>query len=219
MKWLNRLNYKYGRYGIPNLMMYLSGAMLFVYAVDLLIPAIGLSSWLYLDMHLVAQGQVWRLISFIIYPPASNPLFVAFSLYFYVWVGRSLEQYWGTFRFNVFYLFGVIGTIIGALFTGFAVNNYLNLSLFFAFAMLYPNVELRLFFILPVKVKWLALIDLIYFVYGLLAYPVYMKVSIIVSMLNILLFFGPDWFTRIKQKLSYQKTRRNFKRNYRNNNR
>ena len=134
MNWLNRLNRKFGRYAIRNLMYILSGAILAVYMADWLIPNLNLQSYLYLDMDLVARGEVWRLITFIFMPPASSPLWILFNLYFYCLIGNALENQWGSFKFNLFYLCGMLGAILSALFTGYATNSFLNLSLFFAFA-------------------------------------------------------------------------------------
>ena len=215
MKWLNRLERKCGRYAIPHLMYLISGVMLAVYLIDLFLPGTPLQSLLTLHMDQVAHGQVWRLITFIFLPPASSPLWILFSLYFYCLLGNALESEWGSFRFNVFYLCGMVGTVLAALITGHAVNDYLNLSLFLAFAALYPNFELMLFFFIPIKVKYLAIIDLVFyagnFVFGTWA----SRAAIVMSLLNVLLFFGGDFLRGVKQQAGYWKTRRNFRKNYR----
>ena len=213
MNWLNKLERKCGRIGIPYLMYILSALMLAVFLVELVRPDLRISSYLYLDMGLVAQGQVWRLLSFLILPPSSSPIWILFSLYFYCLIGTLLEREWGTFKFTFFYLVGVLGTILGALFTGTATNSFLNLSLFLAFAAVYPDFQVMLFFLIPIKVKYLAILDAVYFVVVLIVGTWPLRVSILMSLLNVLLFFGGDFFRTVRQQIKYSKTRRQFRKN------
>lgn len=215
MKWLNNLERKARRFAIPRLMIGLSAIMLGVFLADWLLPELRLSSWLYLDMGLVAQGQIWRLITFIFLPPPTSILWILFNLYFYCLIGTALERQWGSFKFNIYYLTGMVFTIIGALFTGFASNFYLNLSLFLAFAMIFPNFEVLIFFLIPVKVKYLAIIDAAFLLYQLIVVNWDGRVAIIMSLLNVALFFGGDFIRNIREQAGYWKTRRNFRKNYR----
>lgn len=215
MKWLNNLERKAGRFAIPQLMIGLSAIMLGVFLADWLLPALGLSGWLYLDMGLVAQGQIWRLITFIFLPPATSPFWILFNLYFYCLIGTALEREWGAFRFNVFYLAGMVFAVIGALFTGYATNMYLNLSLFLAFAMIFPNFEVLVFFFIPVKVKYLAMIDVAFLLLQFIVTGWAGKVAVLMSLLNIALFFGGDFLRNLREQAGYWKTRRNFRKNYR----
>ena len=137
MKLLDRWSYKYGRYAIENLMIYIVIGMAIVFASDfLLLPQIGvsLSSLLAFDRAAILSGQIWRIVTFIFIPPDSSMLFILFSLYFYWLTGGGLESAWGAFKFNIYYLVGILGTIIAGMLTGYATNYYLNMSLFFAFA-------------------------------------------------------------------------------------
>lgn len=211
MNWLNRLNRKFGRYAIRNLMYILSGAILAVYMADWLIPNLNLQSYLYLDMDLVARGEVWRLITFIFMPPASSPLWILFNLYFYCLIGNALENQWGSFKFNLFYLCGMLGAILSALFTGYATNSFLNLSLFFAFAAIYPDFQLLVFFFIPVKIKYLAIIDAIYYVVMLVMGTWSTRIAILMSLINVILFFGGEFLKHLKSESGYWKTRRNFR--------
>ena len=211
MKWLDRLDRKIGRFAIPHVMYLLSGIMLAVYLAGFLFPDWNLEALLYLDRELVAQGEAWRLITFIFLPPSTSPIWILFSLYFYCLIGNSLESQWGSFKFNVFYLVGILGTILAAFITGSATNAFLNLSLFLAFAALYPNFEVLIFFILPIKVKSLALLDIIFFIFQLISGTWAVRAAIIASLLNVLLFFGWDFFKNIKHQSGYWKTRRNFR--------
>ena len=139
---MNQANRRFGRYAIRNLMTIIVGGMGIVFLVDWVMgPRLGitLSSYLYFDRALILQGEVWRVLTFVFLPPDSSLLFILFALYFYWMIGNSLENEWGSFRFMVYYLCGVLGTILSGFLTGYAVNDYLNLSLFLAFALLYPD--------------------------------------------------------------------------------
>lgn len=215
MKGLDQWARKLQRYAIPHLMYGLSAIMMAVFLADIFFPAAGVSGYLALDMSLVAQGQVWRLLTFLFLPPSSSPFWILFNLYFYCLMGNSLENQWGDFRFNLFYFSGALGTIIAALLTGFGTNFYLNLSLFLAFAMIYPDFEVMVFFLLPVKVKYLALIDLAFFIFALITGTWIERAAILFSLLNVLLFFGGGFFKHIREQAGYWKTRRNFRKTFR----
>lgn len=211
MKWLNKLERKFGRYAIPNLMYYIIGITLAVFVVQYVL---NISSYHYLAFipDLIMKGQVWRIITFIFIPPASSIITIAFVMYFYYMMGMTLENEWGTFKFNIYYLFGMIGTIIAAFLTGSGTSVYLNLSLFLAFAYLFPDIEILLFFILPVKVKWIAYLDWAYFILSLIFGTMSTRVATIASLINFFIFFGDDFINYIKNQRKYGATRRNFKR-------
>lgn len=209
MKWLDTVERKIRRFAIPHLMNYIVFGMALIFVADMM--GLGFSSKLSLSMPRVAQGQVWRLLTFIFLPPSSSPLWVIFSLYFYWMIGSALENQWGAARFNLFYLVGVIGNILAAVITGYAVNTYLNLSLFFAFAATWPDYQILVFFILPVKMKWLALLNAALFLWQLIVGSWSTRAAIIFSLLNVMLFLGGDLFSRIRQDSHYWKTRYNFR--------
>lgn len=216
-KLLDRLSYKYGRLGIPNLMLYIVIAMAGVFVVELFVPEMPLSLYLYFNRDMILAGQWWRIITWIFIPNNSSIFFIIFSLYFYYLIGCGLEQQWGTFKFNVYYFMGVILTIVGGFITGFTSNTYLYYSMFFAFAALYPNFEVRLMFILPLKIKWLALIDLVFFIIMLILNIIigaWSEVAaIIISMLNLVLFFYNDFGKFVKNQIYYAKHRQKYKNN------
>ena len=195
---LYRLEYKLGRFAVPNLMLLIIGGMGIVYIADLCLASTGLSlsSWIWFDRSAVLSGQVWRVFTFIFLPTGSNILFTALALYFYFILGRALEQEWGAFRFNLFYLTGFIGSLAAGFLTGFATNGYLNMSLFLAFALLFPDYEFLIFFILPVKAKYLALIDAILYVLSFLFGDWSIRAAILFSFANLALFFWRDlvWY-------------------------
>lgn len=208
MNWLNKLERKFGRYAIPNLMYYI----IILYGVGFVLELVNPSfyyQYLSLNAAAILRGEVWRIITFVIQPPSSSAIFMVFALYLYYMIGRELENAWGAFRFNVYFFAGVLFHVLAAFVAYFVTGLslpigtwYLNLSLFFAFAALYPNVQFLLFFIIPVKVKWLAWLDGLYFVYtiiqaflpaysGSIAGFVYQAnaIAAAVSLLNFIIFF------------------------------
>ena len=194
-------------------MLYLVIAMAGVYIVELFVPDMPLSLYLYFDRSLIFAGQWWRVITWILIPPSSSIIFIIFSLYFYYLIGLGLERSWGSFKFNLYYLVGIIATIIGGFITGTTDNTFLNYSLFFAFAILYPDFQVMLFFFIPIKIKWLALADLLFFIISLIFSPMYIRVAIIASMLNFILFFYEDFGKFIKNQIYYFKHRNKYKNN------
>ena len=215
MNWLDKVERKMRWFAVPNLMMLLSGLMLAVFLLEIALPEEAVSQYLWLDWNAVRAGQIWRVLSFLILPPAASPFFLLFSLYFFCLMGNGLESQWGTSKFTLFYTVGALGTIIGSLFTGFATNQYLNLSLFLAFAAIYPNYTVMVFFLLPVKVKYLALLDVLLYLYLFFQIGWPERVALLLSLANVLLFFSPDIFRHIRDYFAYRKTRQNFRRNMR----
>ena len=212
-KLLNKLEYKFGKIRIPNLMLYIVIAIGAAYIVDLLVPNISLSYYMYFDRELILAGQWWRVITWVFMYNNTNIFFLLISLYFYYFIGTGLEHRWGSFKFNVYYLFGMLFTVAGGFISGFTTNVWLNYSLFFAFAALYPDMQVRLFFFIPIKIKWLALLDLVYFVIFLVIGTMYDRIAILVSMLNFFLFFYEDFYKMIKNQIYYFKHRNKYKNN------
>lgn len=164
-KQVERFCYRHPRFGIPKLMLWLSIATAAVYLISLMDRSGVFQTLLFFYPSRILRGEVWRLISWIILP-SSGSLWLLISLYFYYFIGSTLEKVWGAGRFTVFYLLGVFLHIV----LGFAVYfisgitlllhpYYLNMSMFFAFAVLFPEQRVLLFFVIPIKVKWLAVAD------------------------------------------------------------
>ena len=214
-RFLDRISYKFRRICIPNLMLYIVIAMAGVFVVELFVPTMPLRWYLYFDRDLIFAGEWWRVITWIFIPTNTSIVWIIFSLYFYYLIGSGLEQRWGSFKFNLYYLIGIIATIIGGFIIGATDNTYLNLSLFFAFAVLYPDFQVMLFFFIPIKIKWLALVDLVFFIISLIIMPLYYKVAIIASLLNFILFFYEDFGKFIKNQIYYFKHRNKYKNNWR----
>lgn len=230
MNWLSKLERKFGRYAIPNLMYYIIILYGAGYVLQLINPTF-YSQFLSLDAAAILNGQVWRIVTFIIQPPSSGLLYVLIALYLYYMIGKQLEMAWGAFRFNLYFFTGVLFHVIAALLvymiTGISMpltTGYLNLSLFFAFAALYPDVQFLLFFIIPVKVKWLAWLDGAYFLWAIIQafLPAYggsvfgiaykaNAIAAVVSILNFVIFFlgsrnmKPYSPKQVKRKKEFQK--------------
>ena len=209
-QWIDRIAARMKRLAIPSLMKYLVICMGAVFVLDLVFAG-QLSSLLFFSRDAIFGGQIWRLVTFIFLPISSSPLFVVFVLYFYYMIGEALEHEWGVARFNLFYLTGLIGTIIAGFISGFATNHYLNLSLFFAYAILYPETELRLFFVLPVKIKWLAWLNAAYFAYQLIVASWSFRLALLVSIANLILFFQGD----VRRRIANERRRREWQKHFR----
>jgi len=179
--------------GIPNLMLYISLGAGLVYLFTQFSGNYLLYDFLYFDRELILQGQVWRLISYPLTYGTNNLLLTAITLFCYYSIGRAMENLWGTLRFNLFYLSGVVMMdIYCMIFGGYADVYYLNLSLFLSYATMFPNAHFLLFFIIPVKAWIFALLDLVLVVFGLIAYPFPNNLFSVISLANYFLFFGKD---------------------------
>ena len=208
--WLNRFCYKHPRFGIPNLMNYIVIGSVVVYLLNMFSNGT-FSSLLYFSLPHILQGQVWRLISFVFMPLDSRLLWFALSTYLYWMIGSTLEREWGSTKFTLFYIMGVVLNILLGFVTGTATMTYVNLSMFFAFATLYPNTQFLIFFIIPVKVKWLAWLDAALFAWSIFQYlfsgiPLLALIPVI-AILNYFLFFSADFarlFGRVKHQTSRQ---------------
>ena len=179
--------------GIPNLMLYIVLGTAVVYVMSRMYGNAFLYYLLCFDRGAILQGQVWRLITYPLTYSAGNLLLTAVSLFCYYSLGRAMENIWGTLRFNLYYLSGVVMMdIYCLLFGGQADVVYLNLSLFLAYATLFPDAHFLLFFIIPVKAWIFALVDLVFVVIGLVSYPFPYNLFSVVSLANYFLFFGKD---------------------------
>lgn len=214
MDWIDKLERKCRWLRIRQLMNYVIGGTALVFLLDMLLPQ-SLVSMLSLDMAAVLKGQLWRLVTFVFVPATSSLFSLALSLYFYWMIGNTLEAQWGTFRFTLYYTIGVLGAILAALITGYAANTFINLSLFLAFAAIFPNYEILLFFILPVKMKYLAVADIVLYAWLFISGTASTRVSILFSLLNVLLFFGVPFVRDFIAHKEQRRVRRNFRKTMR----
>ena len=205
---LARLERRFGRYAVHNLIGVIVGGMAIVWVLSLLKPEF--QDRLSLDVHAVRHGQVWRLVTFLFIPPPSSPMWVLINLYFTWWVGSSLDQRWGPFKFNAYYLLGALFTVVAALVAGPATNFWLDSSLFLAFATVFPDVTILLFFLIPVRVKWLGIVAALFMVYAAATQGWGARGSIAASVVNYVLFFSEHWYDVFSQRgtLARQKVRR-----------
>lgn len=195
---LDRLERLAGRFAVTGLIRYIVALNALVYLLLLVSP--GYAGMLALDRDAIFRGEVWRLVTWIFLPNTTSPIWILFYLMFTWWLGETLEGLWGSFRLNLYYAIGVIGCSLAALLFGVSGGNFLlSLSLLFAVATLAPDEQVLLL-IIPVKLKWLALISLVY-PWGLLFFtgPLGVKAMIVVCLANYLVFFGPGWVRRIRE--------------------
>ena len=193
---------------IPNLIMYIVIGMAVVFAVDMLAPGMGkasLSPFITFSRAHILKGQVWRILSFVFAYPASNALFIIFAFYMYWLFGTTLENHWGTSKFCLFYYSGIIGAIIAGFITGSATNTFLDISMTIAFAIFDPDFTIMLFFFIPVKIKYIAYVTGALVLFLFILGPLYIKISILFSLINLLLFFGDDLFLKIKYTANHWK--------------
>ena len=166
-------------------------------AVVYLSSAIGQNYVLYdllcFDRDSILHGQVWRLLTYPLTFDAGGLLFTAISLLCYYSNGRAMENIWGTCKFNIFYLTGIVMMdIYCLLFGGQADVYYLNMGLFLSYATLYPDAQFLLMFIIPVRAWIFALLDLVLIIYGLFVYSFPANLFPVVALANYFLFFGKD---------------------------
>ena len=197
--WLNRLERKYGRFGIPNLTNILVAGQILVFAVELFVNS-AITLWLGLSRFLLLQGQVWRVLTFVFIPfSGGSILSVVLGIYFTWFIGTALEREWGDFRYTVYFLLGMAGTVLACLLTGVTASTYcLSLSLLLAFAMLYPEVQILLFFVIPIRVKYFGLLAAAMWVLSFATASLPGKLSLLLSMLNVWVFFAPVGYRSIR---------------------
>ena len=215
---LDRLEARVGRHkGIRNLMTMIVFGTALVYIADMLLPYMAgrsLSSYLRFSKDAIMHGEIWRLVTFVFIPlESSHLLLLAISLYFYWMMGEYLQNTWGTFRFTLFYTTGILGSVISGCITGYATSYYLNMSLMLAMAIIQPEMKMRLYGLLEIRLKWLALVSVVMMVLPLLQVGNWRDaVAFAVALLNVLLFFVDRLIGQIKA--AYR--RYTWKKNWRN---
>lgn len=216
MKFIDKLERKFGRFGIPNLTIYMIVCYVIGYALMIVNP--GILNWLSLEPAYILRGQVWRLVTWVLYPPSTSGVlwFAIAVLFFYYPIGTSLERTIGTFKYTLYILSGVIFTILGAFILYFLLGGnvlvgnvfstyYISLSTFLAYAMCYPDMQVLLMFIIPVKMKWMAIFYVVIIAYEMIQDIVagrwYLVIPIVASLLNFIIFyFGTKDFSRYNPK-------------------
>jgi hypothetical protein len=195
LDWLER---HLSRFAIPRLIRYVVALNALVFILLTLDPKY--VSVLVLDRDAILQGQVWRLVSWIFIPDTLSPIWVIFYLMVVWWTGELLEGTWGTFRLNAYYFLGMFFCVASALIFGASGGNmFLNLSLFLAVATLAPNMEILFLLVIPLKLKWVALISLLWPAYILVTGSLPVKMIVIMCLGNYLIFFGPSLIKRSRE--------------------
>lgn len=239
MNVIDRLEKKFGHLGVSHLIQYILLISVAGNVLNLIQPQL-YGAFLSFDPYKIMHGQIWRLLTFLMRPSVSmGDRFVVDLIWYIVWlslyyfVGTSLEQMWGRFRFNLYYLSGIIfiwivgfaGYLIyyaqfgpaaaqgiGYIVGGLVSADYLNQSLFLAFAAIFPDVQFLVYFIIPVKAKWLGLLDLVYIAYQLfsaLRISYYLTAAlIVVSLVNCGLYFLFGRGRSVSPRAAYKRTKR-----------
>ena len=208
MKRVDLFCYKHPRFGIRNLMLFIVIGTLIVWLFSAMDTTRLFTSFLTFNPEAVLHGQVWRLITFVFIPQSSG-IWLLLFLYFYYFIGSTLEREWGAGRFTIYYLMGILLTVIYGFIVYFVTgrpftltSNYINLSMFFAFATLYPEQRVLVFYIIPVKIKWLAIVDALYFLYDIFTMlgAGYGMISFLplVAVLNYFIFCGDTLFRAVR---------------------
>jgi len=203
-RWLSRFSYKHPKFSIPGLMKYIAIGNVAVYLLSLLSNGTFVHLVTFVPER-IFRGEIWRLITFVFVPMDFSPLYFLLSLMLYYYLGSQLESVWGSARFTLYYTAGVVLNILVGLFMwlfpslrGYGVVNmhYVNMSLFFAFATLFPEAQFLLFYIIPFKAKWLAWIDGALFAFDIFSHigaGQYLPALVpVVALFNYFLFFWDD---------------------------
>lgn len=228
MDFLHKLERKIGKYAIHHLtiyiiMTYVAGYIL--YFMALMNPEYGtVFNYLTLSPSLILKGQVWHLVSWWLIPPSSLNIWTIIMLICYYQLGTLLERTWGDFLYDVYIFFGLIMTVIGA-FVLYAITGvdygmmfstyYVSLSIFLGFALTFPDQKMLFMFIIPIRIKYLAIVDIIYLIYDVISSPASMRlpriIMIVCSLASTIIFFFLTHGTQGMSR-SQRQTRRNFRR-------
>ncbi len=230
MNFLSKMERRFGKYAIPHLTMYIILTYAAGYVLYMMSAASNYSffSYLTLDPAYIVRGQIWRLVSWWLIPPSSLSIFTLIMLFLYYQLGTLLERTWGDFLYNVYIFFGLIMTVIGAfilyaiygdsvhMFAAQFSTYYISLSIFLGFAMTFPNEQLLFMFIIPIKIKYLAIVEVLYLAYEVWQYwqlglGVPRLIMVVCSLASTLLFFI---LTRnhVRLSRSQRRVRREFRR-------
>lgn len=234
---MSEFNRRKQSFSIPNLPLYLIIAYVIGYVIQLTTPE--LYQFLQFNPYEIFQGQIWRVVTWILVPPESLGIFTIIMLFLYYSLGRELEHTWGSERFTKYIFSGIIftviaglilyvvltviygtatGSIFGVIIGGYVSTYYINMSIFLAYAFTYPEQELLLYFIIPIKIKWFGFLYVAYIIYDIIsAFRTSMNLGLIVlvliaaSLLNVVIYVILDKKSgrrpsSIKRKAQYNKS-------------
>ena len=204
MKLLEKLERKFGFLAIHHLTLYIIVGQVLVFGLYLArgSDAARVIGTLIFSFDSFVNGEPWRVLTFLAIPKTFSPIFIIFSLYILHMMGSALEQHWGAFRYNLYFLTSVLGVVAASVFSPYSQidNFYLLISISFAFAYLHPNIEFLIFFVLPVKVKWIAWLTFGVVVMEFARGDLALKLVILGSLANFPLFFGADFIRSLRSK-------------------
>lgn len=208
---MSKFEKKFGRYAIHNITLILILCYVVGYVIELINPDLVL--YLTLDPYRILHGQIWRLFTWLLVPPSSLDIFTIIMLLFYYNLGTALERTWGAYRYNVYLLSGMLFTILASFLSMGCVyliygnidqatasllflqgsmyfsTYYINLSIFLAFAVTYPDMQVLLMFIIPVKVKWMAILDIILLVLEFFMGSLFTRFAVGAALVNFVIFY------------------------------
>lgn len=210
MSVLDKLERRFGFIAIPGLIRAVVTLSALVFVLVLLNP--GFDSYLSLNNERVrSHWEVWRLLTYIFVPRTGHFLLVAMALWFLWFIGDGLERAWGPFRVTLYFLVGMLGTTVAALLFGSEFSNrMLFTTLFFAFAHFYPEEIIYVFFILPLKIKWIAWGWAAFLLIGFVTKPNSYRFALIAAVINYLIFFGPGVIQQLRQRKEVAVRRQRF---------
>lgn len=203
MTFYKKLERKFSKYAISNLMKYIC----VIYIVGFFIVKVNPMFYfakLSLNPAMILRGEIWRIVTFVFYPPSTSIIWMMIALFVYYSLGTTLENVWGAFKYNLFFIMGIILLVIASIILQLAVNMglvvvptgiviilpvYMSFSIFLAYALTFPEATFLFYFIIPVKAKYLAIFQsVLYCIYFLMG-NVVDKVNIAVTFFNVVLFF------------------------------
>ena len=196
MRWVDRFCYRHPRFGIPNLMMYIVIGNVVIWLFGVVDTSGTLRSLLAFSPYDILHGQVWRLVTFALIPNFDG-IFALIAFYFYYFIGSTIEREWGSGKFTIYVLTGMLLTVVYGFVLYFIFQwniyisaEYIYFSMLFTFATLYPDMTVLLFYIIPIKMKWLGIVDALFFLFEILTLRFPLNLLPVVAVLNYLLFCG-----------------------------
>ena len=197
------------RLAIPGLMRYIIGANVAVYFLSMFAGA-GTLNFLAMDPAAVLQGEIWRIFTYVLLP-TDGGFWLLISCFFYYWLGEALERIWGSAKFTFYYVSGALLTALAAILVYFIDGisypiygaTYVNSAMFFAFAMFNPEAMVHIYFIIPIKMKWVAWFEAALYAVSVIQFAMGglwgMALMPIIAMLNLFVFFSPVFFRKADQ--------------------
>ena len=215
MRQVDRFCWNHPRFGIPNLMLLIVIGNAILWVLGMMDHSGSILGFLAFSPRLILRGQIWRLVTFVLVPTGGGFWFLV-SMYFYYFIGSTLEREWGAGKFTLHYLCGMVLSVVCGFVIYFALGkqydvpltaDFINMALFFSFATLYPDNIVLLFFIIPIKMKWLAILDAAYFLYCVVSNPFPYNLLPLIAIVNYLIFCGGWLFDYIGPARARQRSR------------